>query len=426
VSETSKPDVVSEKNPAEQRSSSRFVRPQVMRNLTSGQRDEERTSTWLELFFDLCFVVAVAALASGLHHEPNVGGMLRFLGLFVPVWWSWMIFTWYATSFDNNDVPYRLTLLAAMLSILGLAASVGRVGVDPAATVSFVSAYAFMRLLVAALFLRAGRYVPAAMRRFVYIYAAGNVIGATIWLSSLLVPAPWRYAVWVLGLCVELLCPILAVMTLDNPRVTFHPRHIAERYGLFTLIVLGESVLAVASGTSGTDWAPSAVLTAVVGFVAAACIWWLYFDHVGSSGIELGPRPAFYWGYGHFAVYAGIAAFGVGVQLAIEAAAPQVAFALAEGAPPSAAYGLGARTVLAGGVVLFLLGIAFVDRINEGTTNDRVLLARLGAVALLVVLTVLGPLLSPLAFTVTLSLILFALTAFESLGADPQGGQSTD
>jgi low temperature requirement protein LtrA len=394
----------------------------VLRNLTSGERYEERKSTWLELFFDLCFVVAVAALASGLHHEPDVRGVLRFLGLFVPVWWSWMIFTWYATAFDNDDVPYRLTLLAAMLSILGLAASVGRVGVDPAATAGFVLAYAFMRLLVAGLFLRAWWHVPAALGRFVFFYAAGNVLGATIWLSSLLVPAPLRYAVWALGLCVELLGPILAVMTLDDPRITFHPRHIAERYGLFTLIVLGESVLAVASGTSGTDWAPSAVLTAVVGFVAAACIWWQYFDHVGSSGIELGPRPAFYWGYGHFAVYAGIAAFGVGIQLAVEAAAPQAAFALSAGAPSPVGYTLGARTVLAGGVALFLLGIAFVDRINEGTTNDRVLLARLGAVAILVAITALGSVLSPLAFTAAVSLTLLALTTFESLDAVPQGG----
>jgi low temperature requirement protein LtrA len=151
---------------------------------------------------------------------------------------------------------------------------------------------------------------------------------------------------------------------------------------------------------------PAAVLTAVVGFVAAACIWWLYFDHVGSSGIELGPRPAFYWGYGHFAVYAGIAAFGVGVQLAVEAAAPQ--YALVAGALPSEAYGLGQRTVLAGGVILFLLGIAFVDRINEGTENDRVLLARLVAVALLVLVTALGSLLSPLAFAATVSLVLLA------------------
>jgi low temperature requirement protein LtrA len=416
VSDAPKQDAVSGGEPAERGFAPRFVRPQSMRNLTGEQRAEERSSTWLELFFDLCFVVAVAALARGLHHDPNLDGMLRFLGLFVPVWWSWMIFTWYATSFDNDDVPYRVTLFIAMLSILGLAASVGRIGVDPSAVVGFVLAYSLMRLLVAGLFVRAGRNVPADLRPFVAFYAAGNIIGATIWLSSLLVPAPFRYVVWAVGLAVELLGPILAVMTLDNPRITFHPRHIAERYGLFTLIVLGESVLAVASGTAGTDWALAAVLTAVAGFVAAVCIWWLYFDHVGSSGIELGPRPAFYWGYGHYAVYAGIAAFGVGVLLAIEAAAPQ--YALAAGAPTSEGYSLGARTVLAGGVILFLLGIAFVDRINEGTQNDRVLIARLAAVAVLVPITALGSLLSPLAFTVTVCLVLLILASYETLGED--------
>jgi low temperature requirement protein LtrA len=176
------------------RLSGRFVRPQVMRNLASEQRAEERSSTWLELFFDLCFVVAVAALARGLHHDPNLDGMLRFLGLFVPVWWSWMIFTWYATSFDNDDVPYRVTYFVAMLSMLGLAASVGRIGVDLSAVVGFVLAYALMRLLVAALFVRARRSMPANLRPFVAHYAAGNLIGATIWPSSLLVPAPFQYA----------------------------------------------------------------------------------------------------------------------------------------------------------------------------------------------------------------------------------------
>jgi low temperature requirement protein LtrA len=419
VSDAPKPGVAPGGDPATRRLSSRFVRPQAMRNLTNEKRAEERSSTWLELFFDLCFVVAVAALARGLHHDPTLDGMLRFLGLFVPVWWSWMIFTWYATSFDNDDVPYRVTLFVAMLSILGLAASVGRIGVDPSAVIGFVLAYSLMRILVAGLFVRAGPNVPANLRPFVAFYAAGNLIGATIWLSSLLVPAPFRYVLWAVGLAVELLGPILAVMTLDNPRITFHPRHIAERYGLFTLIVLGESVLAVASGTAGTDWAPAAMLTAVAGFVAAACIWWLYFDHVGSSGIELGPRPAFYWGYGHFAVYAGIAAFGVGVQLAIEAAAPQ--YALAAGAPALEGYGLGARTVLAGGVILFLLGIAFVDRINEGTQNDRVLIARLAAVALLIPTTALGSLLSPLAFTVSVCLVLMALAFYETLTEDVPG-----
>jgi low temperature requirement protein LtrA len=396
----------------------RFVRPQVLRNLTPEQRSEERTSTPLELFFDLCFVVAVAALARGLHDEPDLAGALRFLGLFVPVWWSWMIFTWYATGFDNDDVPYRVTLLAAMLAMLGLAASVGEVGVESDAAVSFVLAYASMRLLLTGLYLRALRHVPASLRPFVIIYAAGNALGAAVWLSSLLVPAPGRYAVWAAGLFVELLGPILAVRTLSNPRVSFHPRHIAERYGLFTIIVLGESVLAVAVGTADTNWEPSAVLTAVFGFVVAACIWWLYFDHVGSSGIELGPRPAFFWGYGHFAVYAGIAAYGVGTQLAIEATAhAEGALALA-GAAPAGGYGLGMRLVLAGGVALYLAGIAFVDRVNEGTVGDRAVLVRLATAAFLAVLATIGASLSPSVFVALTALIMVLLTVFESIYDD--------
>jgi len=141
---------------------------------------------------------------------------------------------------------------------------------------------------------------------------------------------------------------------------------------------------------------------------------------VGSSGIELGPRPAFYWGYGHFAVYAGIAAFAVGIQLAIETTAPHSALALAAGAPSAGGYGLGVRAVLAGGAVLFLAATAFVARVNEGAANDRVLLARFAAVTFLVTVTVLGFLLSPLAFTATVSLVLLALTTYETLSADPQ------
>lgn len=403
---------------------SAFVRPQAPRNLSGIQRAEDRSATWLELFFDLCFVVAVAALARGLHSEPDLGGFLRFFGLFVAVWWSWMIFTWYGSAFDNDDVIYRVTLLAAMLLILGLAASVEMVGVESAASVGFLVAYALMRLLLAGLFLRARHYAPPHIRRFVTIYAAGNMAGAAVWLSSLLVPEPARYVVWALGLFVELLGPILAVNALSDPKVSFHPHHITERYGLFTIIVLGESVLAVAVGTADTSWAPAAVLTAALGFVIAACIWWLYFDHVGSSGIELGPTPAFLWGYGHFAVYAGIAAFGVGVELAVEAAAGagttsgiEIAALFASGSEPGEGYGLGARLALAGGVALFLVAIAFVDRINEGRANDPAMLARLGAAAFLLVLSAIGFFVAPLLFVALVAATLLVLTWFETVHA---------
>jgi low temperature requirement protein LtrA len=181
-----------------------------------------------------------------------------------------------------------------------------------------------LKLLLAGLYVRARRHATN-VRAFATRYAAGNAMGAAIWLASLLVPAPGRYGVWAAALFVELLTPILAVRAAYGgeeylPRA-FHPEHIPERYGLFTLIVLGESVLAVAAGTAGTGWDPSAVLTGILGFIIAACVWWLYFDYVGSSALELSSRTAFYWGYGHLLIYAGIAAMGVGIQLAIEGAA---------------------------------------------------------------------------------------------------------
>lgn len=238
-------------------------------------------------------------------------------------------------------------------------------------------------------------------------------------------PAP--RAVRRAGLFVELLGPILAVRTMSNPRMSFHARHITERYGLFTIIVLGESVLAVALGTADTDWAPAALLTAALGFVVAASVWWLYFDHAGSSGIELGPRPAFYWGYGHFAVYAGIAAFGVGTQLAIEAAAGAGSgsvVTLAGAAPTGGDYDLWSRLVLAGGVALYLAGIAFVDRVNEGRAGDRTVSVRLATAAILVALALFGGPLPSLAFAALVAAVLLVLTILEALREGPGAGPS--
>ena len=214
-----------------------------------------------------------------------------------------------------------------------------------------------------------------------------------------------------LALFVELVTPMLAVMAAYQgrsyrPRV-FHPEHIPERYGLFTLIVLGASVLAVAAGTAGTGWYPASVATAVFGFVIAACIWWLYFDYVGASGLQISPRASFYWGYGHLPIYAGIAASGVGILLAIE------------GAAEATAHGnLGARAVLSGGLAVFLLAVSFIHWVNRGSLDDRALFARLATAGLLILLLALGSFISPLAFAALTALALLALTAFETLSAE--------
>lgn len=225
-----------------------LLRPAVLRTA-----DEDRHPTWLELFFDLCFVAAIAALAAYLHHHPTAEGLLWFVALFLPVWWAWMGYTWYASAFDNDDVVFRLSWLVAMLLIIALAAGVGSAADGHGD--AFALTYGLLQALLALLFARAARKERAA-RRFAVRCAAGDAIGALLWFASLAVDAPERYLVWGAAMIVLLATPPFAVRGYAGK--AFNAAHIAERYGLFTLIVLGESVVAVGASLadSGFDlWA---------------------------------------------------------------------------------------------------------------------------------------------------------------------------
>jgi low temperature requirement protein LtrA len=321
--------------------------------------DVERHSTWLELFFDLCFVAAVAALATGLHESPNAFGLLRFIGLFVPVWWAWMGFTWYATAFDSDDGVFRLTLLGAMLAVIGLSASLLN-GSDRTLS-GFVVAYAAMQGLLTFLFVRVRRHVPAA-RRLAGRYAVGDGLGVLLWLGSLLAPPPHRYGLWAVGMTVLLVTPILAIQVLEWE--SYESTHIPERYGLFTLIVLGESIVSVVSATARTGMNPESFLTGAAGFGIAACVWWIYFDFVKVAALSRENLVgAFVWGYGHLLIFAGIAAAAVGVRLAVEGTA--------ESHPLAG----GARLVLGAGLASYLIAIAAIHVVTvqrlDGTARIR-------------------------------------------------------
>ena len=101
-----------------------WYRPMVARPTD----EEHRSATVLELFFDLCFVVAVAQAASALHHEvaeDHVGdGVVGYAMVFFAIWWAWMNFTWFASAYDTDDIPYRLTTLVQIAGALILAAGV--------------------------------------------------------------------------------------------------------------------------------------------------------------------------------------------------------------------------------------------------------------------------------------------------------------
>ena len=279
--------------------------------------EEHRASTTLELFFDLCFVVAVSLAATQLHHalaEGHVGhGLAGYLPVFFGIWWAWMNFTWFASAYDTDDLPYRLTTLVQIAGVLVLAA-----GVPNAFEGDFrviVGAYVVMRLAMVGQWLRAAIADP--QRRACSLrYAAGITVVQVAWIVWLWLPAQLVFFV-VLALA-EISVPIWAERKAPT---RWHREHIAERYGLFTLIVLGESVLAATTATqsafgAGHDVAKLLTLSAA-GLVIVFSMWWIYFDR--PSHRLLGTlRTSMTWGYSHLLVFASAAAVGAGLQVAVD------------------------------------------------------------------------------------------------------------
>jgi low temperature requirement protein LtrA len=335
-----------------------------MRDFDSG----DRTSTWLELFFDLCFVAAVAALADGLHADPSLAGLWHFTLLFVPVWWAWMEFTWFATAWDNDDLFHRLSMLAAMLLVIVLASGISDVlhGTDDR---QFVLAYAAMQGLLIVMFLRVRTHAGEA-RTLVRNYMIGDAIGGITMLASLAVGPPLRYWVWAAAVFELMIAPVFAVRAYRGQ--PFDSKHIPERYGLFTIIVLGEGVVAVTAGLGDVSFDGGSVASALLGFGIAAAIWWAYFETVSSSALARErAAAAFLWGYGHLFAYAGIAAAAVGVGLAIEA-----------GAQADHGLSLATRLMLCAGPAAVLLALAAIHKANIQAW-DGVMTERLIAICLL-------------------------------------------
>jgi low temperature requirement protein LtrA len=289
-----------------------------MRPRDRGEHD--RASTPLELFVDLCFVVGVAQAAEALHHSLGEGhvthGLQGFFSMFFAVWWAWVNFTWFASAYDTDDVPYRLATFLQITGVLILAAGIPQ-GFDGDYGVT-VLGYVIMRTALAVQWTRAGRGDPEC-RATCYRYAAGISTTQLGWVGLLLLPEDLRGPAFPVLVLVELAVPLWAERT---GVTSWHPGHIAERYGLFTLIVLGEVVL---SSTFALQGAVDGHATDLLGVVVGApltvfAMWWVYFSTSDADRLNAGNHIAFWWGYGHYLVFGSAAAVGAGVAVQVDRA----------------------------------------------------------------------------------------------------------
>lgn len=290
-----------------------WLRPMAQRD----PGEPHRAATPLELFFDLCFVVAIANVASHLHHglaEGHFVAAVRSYGMvFIAIWWAWMGLTWFATTYDNDDPLYRTKVFVQMVGVLVLAAGVPR-AFDHGDFSIITLGYCIMRVGLVSLWLRAAR-ADRSGRKTALRYAIGITILQLGWIGLLFVPVSVWFAGWAVLIGLELLVPAWATMARPT---NWNRHHIAERYGLLTIIVLGESILAAtlaiqsAIDEGGVSFA---LLRGIAGgLLILFSMWWIYFAD-SAHQLLTSVRVAFQWGYGHLFVFASAAAVGAGFSV---------------------------------------------------------------------------------------------------------------
>jgi low temperature requirement protein LtrA len=359
-----------------------FIEPPRLR--IGEDSKEERRATWLELFYDLVFVVAVSQLAHNLKEDVSLSGLLGFVFLFIPVWWSWIGNTLYANRFDSNDAGRRLLVGIEMLTAAAMAVNIHH-GLGESAP-GFALSYAFGRAVLVVEYVRAGVHIPNA-RPLTTRYAIGFAIAATLWVISAFIPASWRFGLWISAIIIDLATPFFArKYQLQLPP---HASHLPERFGLFTMIVLGEAIIGVVNGVSQQHWDVLSVISAVFGLSIAFSLWWVYFDNLGGTPIQTARsegriRAMAIWLYTHLPLVIGIAAAGVGVESVLLS---KQTFALGD---PQ-------RWLICGSVALCWLTIGILHRLGVIRYCKTRAKYRLGAVPVLLAIAFFGKGLLPVA-----------------------------
>lgn len=279
--------------------------------------ESNRVATPLELFFDLCFVVAVAqagrGLASAIGHHQLGHGLASYAAVFFAIWWPWMNYSWFASAFDPDDIPFRLAAFTQIAGSLVIAAGVPK-AFEHRDYATVVVGYVVVRLAFASQWIRVYRDNPP-LRGTALRWGGGVLVVQMLWVLLQLLHGQ-AYQIWFGVLTVlDVSVPVWAAKAAQIP---FHPRHIAERYGSFTLIVLGETVsaatIAIQEATSVHEDIRELLGLALGGLLIVFVAWWIYFAH--EVGELLRPDfSSFLWGYGHYVVFASAASIGAGIEV---------------------------------------------------------------------------------------------------------------
>jgi len=280
-----------------------------------GDGEEERKVSWLELFYDLVFVVVISRLAHHLAAHPDASGALEFVVLFIPVWWIWIGGTFYNERFETLDLSYRVFTFLQMLVVAAMAVFV-EYGLSKTA-LGFTLSYVAARGLTTFMFWRAGWHNPVA-RPLTERYALGFSLSLILWTLSAFVSGPLGLLLKGLGLALEMGVSVSA-RRIQSKLPRFSSSKLPERFGLFVIIVLGESLVGVVNGLADAAKLEAAPFVRFgLGLALSFGLWWVYFDFIGHRAPRRDVISASYaWSFLHLPLLMGLTAVGATLQSAV-------------------------------------------------------------------------------------------------------------
>jgi low temperature requirement protein LtrA len=235
------------------------------------EAEEERKTSYLELFFDLVFVFAFTQVTALILEDTSVQGFLRSALVLAMIWWAWSAYAWMTDAIDIESPVTRLLMFAAMAAGFFMALSVPDAFQDEAAW--FAVAYFVVRILNSALYAWGVRGVPGQLAAVLRL-SPWFLFAALVALIGGFVDPDYRAWVWLASLVID----VVGTLTVARAEWRVSASHFAERFALIVIIALGESIVAIGIGTSSLDRDATYALTVVVAFAGVAALWWAYFD----------------------------------------------------------------------------------------------------------------------------------------------------
>lgn len=325
-----------------------FTPPRLFRNVKF-HRHTDRSVGWLELFYDLVYIATLIQIGNYLSDNVNLLGFGQFLVMLAVVWWAWTGETFYQNRFVVDDLTHRILVFTQIFAVAALGLSVS--GAFGELYIQFTIAYVFTRLMLVFMYVRVARTDPECAP-FARSSAIGFGVGILAWLGSLLLPAGYHWIGWLIGIGIEFSIPLFPWMREQQRLLGTDLHHISERFGIFTIIVLGESFVKVLDDAQGSALGVEQIVISTSGLLVVYSLWWLYFTDTAGKVIDLTSRlKPVAWVYGHFPLAAGLVAFGVGAKKLFAATFDY----------PGQAFNPDYRMLYTSAVVLYLLALALID-----------------------------------------------------------------